>query len=161
MTREEAISINSMVETIATKVTEDTEKFIFETIKPYCEEITKREISKKDLERALTQYFSKEPCDDAISREAVKEQIKCWIGSGEYRYTNATEYLIRRINNMPSVHPSHKGHWTSTVCYARTDNGVLLMGFECSECGKITFISPAMHTPKGCPFCMADMRGDT
>ena len=53
--------------------------------------------------------------------------------------------------------PSRKGYWTSTVCYARTDNGVLLMGFECSECGKITFISPAMHTPKGCPFCMADM----
>ena len=91
--------------------------------------------------------LEQEPCDDAISREAVLGLF--------YDLDN----LYERIKQLPSVHPSRKGHWTSTVCYARTDNGVLLMGFECSECGKITFISPAMHTPKGCPFCMADMRG--
>ena len=61
------------------------------------------------------------------------------------------------IDTLIELSNRKKGYWTSTVCYARTDNGVLLMGFECSECGKITFISPAMHTPKGCPFCMADM----
>lgn len=97
-------------------------------------------------------------CDDAISREAVLRINELHHG----QMPNEINHQIwQEIKKLPSVHPSRKGHWTSTVCYARTDNGVLLMGFECSECGKITFISPAMHTPKGCPFCMADMRGDT
>ena len=76
------MSISSIVETVATKVTEDTEKFIFETIKPYCEEITKREISKKDLKKALTQYFSKEPCDEwqdgyLQGVETTAKEFKC------------------------------------------------------------------------------------
>ena len=96
-------------------------------------------------------------CDDAISRDDVFGILM------RTYFRDATSYqtFFDALKELPSVHPSRKGHWTSTVCYARTDNGVLLMGFECSECGKITFISPAMHTPKGCPFCMADMRGDT
>lgn len=40
---------------------------------------------------------------DAISKQAVLEQINCWIGSGEYRYTNATDYLTKRITSLLSV----------------------------------------------------------
>lgn len=43
--------------------------------------------------------------EDCISRERVLEQINCWIGSGEYRYTNATEYSTKRIKSLPSVTP--------------------------------------------------------
>ncbi|MBQ1575122.1 MAG: hypothetical protein IIZ78_28665, partial [Clostridiales bacterium] len=106
MTREEAISINSMVETIATKVTEDTEKFIFETITPYCEEITKREISKKDLERALTQYFSKEPCDDAIDRAEAMTEIMMFAGNvkpdEEDIYIKVSD-AVQLLRELPSV----------------------------------------------------------
>ena len=44
-----------------------------------------------------------------MSREAVNQEINCWIGSGEYRYTNATDYLGKRIRELPSVQPSRKG----------------------------------------------------
>ena len=47
--------------------------------------------------------LEQEPCEDAISRQAVLEEINCWIGSGEYRYTNATDYLNKRITSLPSV----------------------------------------------------------
>ena len=79
----DVMSINSMVETIATKVTEDTEKFIFETIKPYCEEITKREISKKDLECALIQYFSNEPCDTISKGASDKNPCENFLQNAE------------------------------------------------------------------------------
>ena len=42
--------------------------------------------------------------DDLISRQAVLEQINNWIGSGEYRYTNATEYLTKRIKDISCVY---------------------------------------------------------
>ena len=38
---------------ITTTVKEDYDKFVFETINHYCEEITKMEIDKKTLSRAL------------------------------------------------------------------------------------------------------------
>lgn len=38
---------------ITTTVKEEHDKFIFETIKPYCREITRMEIDKKTLSRAL------------------------------------------------------------------------------------------------------------
>ena len=107
----DTISINSMVETIATKVTEDTENFIFETIKLYCEEITKREISKKDLEKALTQYFSKEPCGDAISRADMYEEIEDWLNLSRYYHPHSKnnkmpiDELRARIEQLPSVQP--------------------------------------------------------
>ena len=61
--------------------------------------------------------------DDAISRQAVYEQINCWIGSGEYRYTNATHYLTERVKHISPVKSQEPmtGYW----------NG---RGF-CSECG--------------------------
>lgn len=58
-------------------------------------------------------------CEDAISRQAVFEQINCWIGSGEYRYTNATHYLTERIKSLPPVNPQEPcGDWTSRVKHA-------------------------------------------
>lgn len=53
--------------------------------------------------------LEQEPCEDAISRHAVFEQINRWIGSGEYRYTDATCYLTRRIQGIPPVTPIPSG----------------------------------------------------
>ena len=46
-------TICKVVDEIAIKARETEETFIFETVKPYCEYITRTEISKKDLEDAL------------------------------------------------------------------------------------------------------------
>lgn len=54
--------IANAIDTITVKAAEEADRFIFEVIKPYCDYVSKREITKKDLELALTQYFSKDPC---------------------------------------------------------------------------------------------------
>lgn len=69
-----------------------------------------------------------EPCEpvrnpdqlDCISRQAVLEQINCWIGSGEYRHTNATDYLCKRIKAISSVNPQ------KPVCPSA--------GIDCEDC---------------------------
>ena len=45
---------------------------------------------------------------DAISKQAVFEQIGGWIASGEYEFTNATDYLSKRIKAIPPVSSSEK-----------------------------------------------------
>lgn len=43
-----------LVYNITTKASEDYENFIFETIKPFCEEVMQQKISKQDLIYALS-----------------------------------------------------------------------------------------------------------
>ena len=43
----------SIITEFKTKVREDEENFIFETIGPYCNEVAQRKISKKDLKDAI------------------------------------------------------------------------------------------------------------
>ena len=62
-----------------------------------------REEAKKIFEYFEERANTQEPCDDAISRDAAKKEINCWIGSGEYRYAMSERFLIDRINNLPSV----------------------------------------------------------
>lgn len=61
----------------------------------------------KLLSVILKKQTEQEPCDDTVSRQAVFEQINCWIGSGEYRYTNATHYLTRRMQDLSPVTPQY------------------------------------------------------
>jgi len=49
------------IETFRHKVTEDYEKFIFEMIHPYCEEVIQQIIPKELLSRALTTYRAEHP----------------------------------------------------------------------------------------------------
>lgn len=51
---------SEIVEHVVTKVTEDQDKFIFETIRPYCEEITQQVIDKKTLSQALIKHFGQD-----------------------------------------------------------------------------------------------------
>lgn len=41
------------------KAMENENDFIFQTIRPYCENVIEKRISKKELELALLQYFNK------------------------------------------------------------------------------------------------------
>lgn len=51
------LDITNIVESITTKVTEDYNNFVFETIRPYCEEVTQQIVDKKTLSQALTKHF--------------------------------------------------------------------------------------------------------
>lgn len=48
-------------EKFAIKVAEETDKFIFEAIEPYCEHVSQMKISKATLENALKEYFTNHP----------------------------------------------------------------------------------------------------
>ena len=84
--------------------------------------------------------------DDLISRQAVLEQIKGWLGYELKDMTNPIYYLEKRIKAMPSVTPTERtGHWIDmTSGYAFND--------KCSKCGYIVNIQ-FIDEYKYCPNC--------
>lgn len=68
-------TIRTFVEEIQTRAIEDYDKFIFETIKPYCEHITQQTISKEYLENALLHYRDLEQENEKL-KDAIREAIK-------------------------------------------------------------------------------------
>ena len=45
---------------------------------------------------------------DMVDREAVLLAIEQWITYGEYKYSNATKYLVDRIKRLPSTYPGNR-----------------------------------------------------
>lgn len=101
--------------------------------------------------------LDKEPCEDAVSRQAVKETLRNRIG----------ESISDCINALPSVTPTRKkGKWIGTCrigfgefadCEVELIGGFVADNCHCSECGE--------ELEKGergiyCPYCGADMRGE-
>ena len=81
----------------------------------------------------------KESCD-TISRKAVENCIRKCMS-----YTS----LALALRDLPSVQPSRKGHWKSTI------DGKPI----CSECGFISESEDGYFVSHYCPNCGADMRG--
>lgn len=109
-----------------------------------------------DAERKKEQ----EPCDDAISREAILSKIKevCfskewkWV---QFRINNGSngqrDFLIDYIEQLPPVTPSkRKGHWVHKG-----------QGIYCSECGEESGYNPfgASRFSDYCPSCGVEMEG--
>lgn len=105
-----------------------------------------------------------QPCD-AISREAVNTLVdelaraisdeRCCIP----QRGRSTGDIMHDILDLPSVTPSrHKGHWIIKDRYYHDT-----ITAECSECGREVEIPTCMSELmyNGCPYCLADMRGDT
>ena len=65
------------------------------------------------LEMAIKELEAQD--DDAISRQDVRRTIDDWVNSGEYAYTNATHYLRKRIDALPSVIPKQT-EITPVIC---------------------------------------------
>lgn len=59
-----------------------------------------------DIERAVI-CGAQEPCDDAISRQAVLDQTYLWSKDEFLRVTNPFDYLRKRINSLPPVIPQY------------------------------------------------------
>ena len=115
------------------------------------------------LEDGKRKALKQEPCEDAISRQAVdklKSDIMSWInsnnrGNADYFIVDKIEELVKGFN-PPSVQPKPKiGHWiVSTDCEGKTRQCTCnLCGYET---GKYTW-----KNPNFCENCGAKMEGET
>ena len=107
MTREDAIKVLNMVE--AHGLAEEAKKMAIKALSQ--EQQSEWERDHEILKAYADGQESMKPCKDAISRQSVLEEINCWIGSGEYSYTNATDYLNKRITSLSSVSTEKTGRW--------------------------------------------------
>ena len=89
-----------------------------------------------------------EPCGDCISREAVIKTIAEWLFSKEFHYTNATEYLRKRLDELPTVTLHQKvGHWE----WMQYDGNPNIGNWHCSECGCIVVEAVDKNKKGGIP----------
>lgn len=103
--------------------------------------------------------LEQEPCEDCISREAVIKTITEWLFSKEFYYTNATEYLRKRLDELPPVTPQQEiGHWE----WVQYDGNPNIGNWHCSKCRTIIPNMPEEtdNTPiyKWCPMCGTKMQ---
>lgn len=104
-----------------------------------------------DVKRILAKYAEQEPCDDAVSRQAVEEIIN------DIRDCISVEgycAILERLKKLPPVRPQEQtGHWE----WLTEDK------YRCSNCNHETRVDECMNEPMYdfCPFCGARMeRGD-
>lgn len=141
--------VSSIVEEISEQVTETHEEFIFETIRPYCENVVQMKISKRDLEQALLKYYGKNDLGvDCVSRAQAQTKIEM----NASRYTIARErggmgqvewsdQLIKVsdavdiIRNLPSVtlQEPRKGEWLRMSDLSEQEDD----RYKCSCCGNV------------------------
>ena len=94
--------------------------------------------------KKIIKALEQEPCEDAISRQAINELQKYRYNCGD---TTITCVLLASINELPSV--THKtGHWIKIKPYP-----LQMHDYECSECGHET----DDNTENYCSECGAKM----
>ena len=85
----------------------------------------------KEIKR-LKEALEQQPCEDCISRQAVKQVIIDSIADLEYESENREMQGI--IDKLPSVTPKEKiGHWVN----AKVGKLFPSNDYKCSECGNI------------------------
>ena len=102
--------------------------------------------------------LEQEPCEDAISREAVvddfiewREKLEYAVGE-DYSGVHLLNVAIQKIWDMPSVTPSRrKGHW---IDYS--DEGFV----ECPFCGHATNCEDNIDELHYCFYCGAELSAD-
>lgn len=96
-----------------------------------------------------------QPCEDAISIQAVEDAIYDAASSMDLNYGQIVEY----IDKLPSVNPTKTGHWINLGVQGEID-GQIVKGFTCSKCGAISvFRMTGGKIVNGdlCPNCGAKM----
>lgn len=92
-----------------------------------------------------------EPCEDAVSREAVSEWLKQYgqdVLHGKYKFS--LMYIWKNLMDLPSVQIKRKnGKWI--------DNSPVTM--KCNQCGFV-IKDWDWHRFKYCPNCCANMKGE-
>lgn len=107
--------------------------------------------------------YKKEPCEDAISRQALlddfgfSEKTRKW-GGDHSGYNTMMLYEIQdMIESAPSVNPQPKtGHWITKI---KSDlrGDMWPTNPKCSECGGEPYYSNTIYNYKFCPYCGARM----
>ena len=101
---------------------------------------------KKDCVRLAINALEKEPCTDAISRQAAIDGANAIIArdtSGNNDVVKAMTAWKSYVEGLPPVTPAEKaGQWIYEGYY------------KCSECGKTTY----SHKTNYCPNCGAKMQ---
>ena len=90
-----------------------------------------------------------EPCDDAISRQAVQDYLAKYLS--QYLYNDvreAVEVIDEYIGELPSVNPTKTGHWIWCVG-----------SHKCSNCEEYTWFSHR-ELLRYCPNCGAKMESE-
>lgn len=110
----------------------------------------------KDLRKKLAEYLEKNPCGDAISRQAVEK-----ITWEEPSYTDALNVLTEvrdKVRALPPVTPQPKtGHWIGDKAYPicpKCNCNIIEEYISCSDYAE-------MYKPmKYCPNCGAKMESE-
>lgn len=93
-----------------------------------------------------TKALEQEPCKDAVSRQAVKEQMI------KYGFHASDMTVTEFVEDLPPVLPKREyGEWISI------QPGILNDSAMCSKCKERTMMRCEFHY-KFCPKCGADMR---
>ena len=96
----------------------------------------------------MGKYEDKEPCDDAVSREAVLDEA-FEVDTKEYGRIDVVG--VDAIDALPSVTPSrHKGHWKRVSIDKYSEHAHYW--YECDKCGK-----QHLGNTNYCPYCGAEM----
>ena len=112
----------------------------------------------RDCEHCTWIECPKEPCEDAVGRQAVMKAIDKWYeNNNQLLLNNCIEDLIVDVMELTSVQPKAKtGRWIRLP-----KNGLSgLPWYECSECEKERCIA-MLRDFNYCPNCGAEMKGDT
>lgn len=102
----------------------------------------------------ILDYLKQEPCEDAISRQAVLDDLeKSHMTSGvrnQGTWNECIDSMMRTIRNMPSVTPKQKmGRWIEHNQYG-------IKHIECSSCSAWV-LSEYLVRKSYCPNCGAKM----
>lgn len=102
------------------------------------------------LEKGI-EALDQEPCDDAISRQAVQDYIAKYLS--QYLYNDvreAVEVIDEYIGELPSVNPQPKtGHWIPI------QESVGIFRYKCDKCGRYN-----RAISDYCPNCGAKMESE-
>lgn len=141
MTREEAIE---KLELMRQKVDEETYRALILAIKAL-----EQNESAEEWYKLFVEKLEQEPCEDAISRDAVLE----WCGDINMDvYTNEVKEFV---NQLPSV-TQKSGKWIDDGFYAE---GYSHKAFHCSKCGH-NVLGFKEDLSNYCPDCGAKMESN-
>ena len=116
-----------------------------------------------EIREAYDKLKNQAPCEDAVSRQAVLDELRtCFDTHSIYDENNGENYIIYEdavdmMEKLPPVTPTRKvGKWIKVT---DTEFGI---GYKCSECGRFILTeSVDGRKLKDYPYCHcgADMRG--
>ena len=118
------------------------------------------EISNEAYKKIMCHCEELEPCDDCISRKAVKEMLTAeWTKYMPMESDVNLSFVLEKISELPSVTPK-TGHWSrKTKVDAYDIAGVKTWGIkcQCDRCDFTTIVVEDFGYYKYCPNCGARM----